>query len=250
MGTAGTGTVVDFGTPRHTAYPYRGIAGMYGYIIVEWKSFLLIFFHSFFPIFPIVSRCDTTEYGCFSRVSSLLLTFILTSSTVSETDRTNYFVVFQVLVAHNTSGRQRNSVWVCVKLLIRRNCWQYKKKGGCCTNKGRALCEGRRRQTRADSTDEGARCHHDRRLRQLRQRLPPLPILLLWRAAIATATSRRRPPPPLPPPPPPPPPACCRRHGHITTMATTIAMATSQQRPPSRGREDKRERRERRERRG
>ena len=29
-GSAGTGTVVDFGTPRHTAYPYRGIAGMYG----------------------------------------------------------------------------------------------------------------------------------------------------------------------------------------------------------------------------
>ena len=30
MGSVGTGTVVDFGTPRHTAYPYRGIAGMYG----------------------------------------------------------------------------------------------------------------------------------------------------------------------------------------------------------------------------
>ena len=27
-GFAGTGTVVDFGTPRHTAYPYHGIAGI------------------------------------------------------------------------------------------------------------------------------------------------------------------------------------------------------------------------------
>jgi hypothetical protein len=34
-GSAGTGTVVDFDTPQHTAYPYRGIAGMYGYITVE-----------------------------------------------------------------------------------------------------------------------------------------------------------------------------------------------------------------------
>jgi hypothetical protein len=34
MGFVGTGTVVDFGTLWHTAYPYRGIAGMYGYIIV------------------------------------------------------------------------------------------------------------------------------------------------------------------------------------------------------------------------
>jgi hypothetical protein len=30
MGSAGTGTVVNFGTLRHTVYPYRGIAGMYG----------------------------------------------------------------------------------------------------------------------------------------------------------------------------------------------------------------------------
>ena len=28
MGSAGTGTVVNFGTPWHTVYPYRGIAGM------------------------------------------------------------------------------------------------------------------------------------------------------------------------------------------------------------------------------
>jgi len=29
-GFAGTGTVVDFGTPWHTVYPYRSIAGTYG----------------------------------------------------------------------------------------------------------------------------------------------------------------------------------------------------------------------------
>jgi len=33
-GLAGMGTVVNFGTLRHTTYPYRGIAGMYGYITV------------------------------------------------------------------------------------------------------------------------------------------------------------------------------------------------------------------------
>jgi hypothetical protein len=31
-GLAGTGTVVDFDTPWHTAYPYRGITGIHGYI--------------------------------------------------------------------------------------------------------------------------------------------------------------------------------------------------------------------------
>ena len=29
-GCVGTGMVVDFGTPRHTAYPYRGVTGMHG----------------------------------------------------------------------------------------------------------------------------------------------------------------------------------------------------------------------------
>ena len=27
-GTAGTGTVLDFSTPQHTVYPYRGVAGI------------------------------------------------------------------------------------------------------------------------------------------------------------------------------------------------------------------------------
>jgi len=31
-GHAGSGTVVHFGTPQHTAYPYRGVAGIHGYI--------------------------------------------------------------------------------------------------------------------------------------------------------------------------------------------------------------------------
>jgi hypothetical protein len=34
-GLAGTGTVVDFDTPRHTAYPCRGITGINGYITTE-----------------------------------------------------------------------------------------------------------------------------------------------------------------------------------------------------------------------
>jgi hypothetical protein len=33
-GSAGTGTVVNFDTPQHTAYPYRGVAGMHGYTAV------------------------------------------------------------------------------------------------------------------------------------------------------------------------------------------------------------------------
>jgi hypothetical protein len=35
MGSAGTGTVVDFGTPWHTVYPYCGIAGMHRYISIR-----------------------------------------------------------------------------------------------------------------------------------------------------------------------------------------------------------------------
>ena len=31
-GHAGSGTVVHFGTPQHTAYPYRGVVGIHGYI--------------------------------------------------------------------------------------------------------------------------------------------------------------------------------------------------------------------------
>jgi hypothetical protein len=31
-GHVGLGTVVHFGTPQHTAYLYRGVAGIHGYI--------------------------------------------------------------------------------------------------------------------------------------------------------------------------------------------------------------------------
>ena len=34
-GSVGTGTVFDFGTPWHTAYPYCGVTGMYGYITIR-----------------------------------------------------------------------------------------------------------------------------------------------------------------------------------------------------------------------
>ena len=31
-GTVGTGTVLDFRTPQHTVYPYRGVTGIHGLI--------------------------------------------------------------------------------------------------------------------------------------------------------------------------------------------------------------------------
>jgi hypothetical protein len=63
MGSAGTGTVVDFGTPWHTVYPYRGIAGMlrvnYSLIYLVLKLFFVVVFVAKF----IVSQCDVTKYG-------------------------------------------------------------------------------------------------------------------------------------------------------------------------------------------
>jgi hypothetical protein len=48
-GLAGTGTVVDFGTPQHTAYPYRGIAGIprvyYNKVSVIFTVLKLVFSH-------------------------------------------------------------------------------------------------------------------------------------------------------------------------------------------------------------
>jgi len=38
MGTAGTGTVLDSDTPQHTVYPYRGVAGFHGLILVALVS--------------------------------------------------------------------------------------------------------------------------------------------------------------------------------------------------------------------
>ena len=70
MGTTGTGTVSDFSTLWHTAYPYCSIMGMIqvnynkvGLIFTALKLFfsdtLLVFFGKFK-----VSHCDRTKYGC------------------------------------------------------------------------------------------------------------------------------------------------------------------------------------------
>ena len=70
MGSAGTGTVVDFGTPRHTTYPYHGIAGMYGYITLgehHFYFYFFTFFSHFSHFFSIVSHRDTTKHGSVSR---------------------------------------------------------------------------------------------------------------------------------------------------------------------------------------
>ena len=42
----GTGTVSDFGTPRHTAYPYRGVTGIHGYIV---NVFIYYFYYYILP---------------------------------------------------------------------------------------------------------------------------------------------------------------------------------------------------------
>ena len=39
-GYTGTGTVVHFGTPQHTAYPYRGVAGMHGLYLPKLSLYL------------------------------------------------------------------------------------------------------------------------------------------------------------------------------------------------------------------
>ena len=54
-GTAGTGTVVRFNTPQYTAYPYRGIAGMHGYI--PKVIFLYILYFNYYLGFCLY-RCD------------------------------------------------------------------------------------------------------------------------------------------------------------------------------------------------
>ena len=74
-GLAGTGTVVDFDTPWHTAYPCCGIMGIHGYITVECEFFFiffLIFNHLFFSEF-ILSHCDTTKFGSRPHVHLCLL---------------------------------------------------------------------------------------------------------------------------------------------------------------------------------
>jgi hypothetical protein len=61
--SAGTGTVVNFGTPWYTVYPYCGIAGMlqvnYNLIFLVLKLFFVVVFVAKF----IASQCDITKYG-------------------------------------------------------------------------------------------------------------------------------------------------------------------------------------------
>ena len=64
--TAGTGTGMDFGTPRHTATRTRGITGIDGYIITRCACFFCYFksfFSRFFFKMFIVSHRDATKYG-------------------------------------------------------------------------------------------------------------------------------------------------------------------------------------------
>ena len=43
-GTAGTGTVLDFGTPRHTVYPYHGVTGIHGFYRIAKVSLIIHYF--------------------------------------------------------------------------------------------------------------------------------------------------------------------------------------------------------------
>jgi len=56
MGLVGTGTVVDFGTPWHTAYPYRGIVGIpwvyYNKVSLIFIALKLVFSHVFHCVTP------------------------------------------------------------------------------------------------------------------------------------------------------------------------------------------------------
>jgi hypothetical protein len=78
-GFASTGTVVDFGTLWHTAYPYRGIVGI-SRVYYNKVSIILLFFLILNHCFCIVSRCDTTKYGYASRASSFVFALTLTHS--------------------------------------------------------------------------------------------------------------------------------------------------------------------------
>ena len=49
-GSAGTGTVLDFDTPRHTVTRTRGTAGTHGYFIMGWEHFYWFFLTVFLTI--------------------------------------------------------------------------------------------------------------------------------------------------------------------------------------------------------
>lgn len=58
-GSAGTGTVFDFGNPRHTVTHTRGIAGMYGYYYHRVRVIFWCFKSHFSSHFLIVFQCVT-----------------------------------------------------------------------------------------------------------------------------------------------------------------------------------------------
>jgi hypothetical protein len=80
-GITGTGTVLGFGTPRHTVYPYHGITGIsrvyYDKVDLIFTFFLLVFSWFFFSSFNL-SHCDTAKYGHAS--CAYILIFLLSSS--------------------------------------------------------------------------------------------------------------------------------------------------------------------------
>jgi hypothetical protein len=59
MGNAGTGTVSDFGTPRHTAYPYRGVTGIHGFYGIAKVSLKIDYFVVISYISFKISACVT-----------------------------------------------------------------------------------------------------------------------------------------------------------------------------------------------
>jgi hypothetical protein len=73
-GNAGSGTVEDFGKPHHTAYPYRGVAGIHGLVDSYLRVSLTIYFNFISYIFDVgmcvgVTLCDITKQ-CQSRFLS------------------------------------------------------------------------------------------------------------------------------------------------------------------------------------
>ena len=54
------GTVLDFGTPWHTAYPYHGVTGIHG-LISNGKSFYILFLLLFLKYFISLSKVLTKK---------------------------------------------------------------------------------------------------------------------------------------------------------------------------------------------
>ena len=68
-GNTGTGMVLIFSTPWHTAYQCRGIIGTHGFMVVRLSLFFFWFellFKLFKSLFFPMSHCDRTNYSCVS----------------------------------------------------------------------------------------------------------------------------------------------------------------------------------------